>query len=163
MFTSEVRYTAGAKEFRMIVMRTRMSLDWLYRTAVGAFLTIALVSIAGQAATFANGYEDNPPRIVWSPAGNVLVGVVNDELWIVDVLGYADILESGGVSSPTFSQDGLYLAFIQNGELKVYDWMLSEYVETEAYGDVTDCSFDRAEDDEQASHFLYFTSAPLYS
>ena len=74
----------------------------------------------------------------------------------------SELLESGGVSSPTFSQDGLYLAFIQNGELKVYDWMLSEYVETEAYGDVTDCSFDRAEDDEQATHFLYFTSGPLY-
>ena len=97
---------------------------------LAAIIVVVSAIIAVETASFANGYEENPPRIAWSPAGNVLVGVVNDELWIVDVLGYADILESGGVSSPTFSQDGLYLAFIQNGELKVYDWMLSEYVET---------------------------------
>jgi hypothetical protein len=126
------------------------------------FPALVVLIISLETALFANGYEDNPPPVAWSPANNVLVAAINDELWIVDVLGYADILASGGVSSPTFSQDGFYLAFVQNGSLRVYDWILGIYIDVETGGDVIDCAFDRSADDDKATHMLYFTAGPLY-
>lgn len=136
-------------------------------TNYGTVLAIACVffvahAIVAPSVAFANGYEENPPRLAWSPVENVLAAAVNDELWLVRDNSYAEVIASGAVASPTFSQDGRYLAFVQGGNLMIYDMDTLICMAVVDTGEVIDCTFDRVEPGGRTSNKIYFTAGPLY-
>ncbi len=134
-----------------------------YGTVLGIACAVFIAhAIASPTAAFANGYEENPPRLAWSPVENVLAAVVNDEMWLVRDCSYSDVIASGDVASPTFSQDGRYLAFVQGGNLMIYDMDTLICMAVVDTGEVIDCTFDRVEPDGRTSHKIYFTAGPLY-
>jgi hypothetical protein len=138
---------------------------WLSNGAAATILVALVVLIAlsfSTGAAFANGYEENPPRLAWSPAENLLAAVVNDELWLIRDQSYADVVSSGAVASPTFSQDGRYLAFVQGGNVNLYDTDSRETKVVDDSGEAVDCTFDCVEPEGTLTHKLYFTAGPLY-
>ncbi|MCD6118751.1 PD40 domain-containing protein [bacterium] len=132
------------------------------RIMIAAFAVFALFTVLQPDALFANGYDTYPPPICWSPTGDMLMAVMDDELWVVSTDGYADVLGYGEVASPTFSEDGKYIAFVEDGELRVFGLSTRQMIDIETGGDVLDCAFDRTVPDGESSYQLYFTAGPRF-
>ncbi len=88
---------------------------WIVRwLAVIVFLTFAKVCMG-------NGYGDYPPRLAWSPSGDLLMASLDDSLVIWEEDSGIETVVRAETSSPAFSPDGSLAVFILDGGIFVLD------------------------------------------
>jgi Tol biopolymer transport system component len=68
-----------------------------------------------------NGYGKYPPQIAWSPVENVLVAALEDSIVMWEEHFGTTLIAQREASSPTFSPDGRYAAFVMDREIYYLD------------------------------------------
>jgi len=68
----------------------------------------------------ANGYDDYPSDLVWSPFDDVLVAALEDRLVIWSPEDGQITVEEGEAASPAFTPDGEWVAFILDGTIRYF-------------------------------------------
>jgi Tol biopolymer transport system component len=106
-----------------------------------ALIYILALSLAGE--SHGNGYDDYPPDLAWSPVEDVLVAALEDRLVLWTPDNGQIVITEGEVSSPAFTPDGEWVAFIKDGALNYFQvdnpGSLRRPVHT---GDMTAVTFD---------------------